>query len=329
MIPVMSFSQKGNIDGSVFEKFKSVNPLHMQTLQELAQNIKLVTSSKEEQLQMLLLWAYHNMAPDSVRFLKGGSSLTTDQAFRLHTGLCDEYTNITSDFCHLMQIPCIRIEGYVKYAGFKSNDTFEESNHAWNAVYIDSTWLLCDLFWSTYTLRIISSIPCFIQQLNTQYYLAPPSTFITTHLPADPVFQFSNFPITIDAFTSVENGIDTTIRKMDYTDYNKSITRLLKLNNNERGLYIAQHAYAYNKRNPNILIIQYYNLAADIIHHKTSDKVELNKAKEYLTSALSLIAKTTIADIKALQGNCLQGLDIINRRINALEPHYKVMSVKQ
>lgn len=312
------FGQENNIDKAVMDKFASRDLSTIQSLKELAKNISELSSDKKEQLQMLLLWSHQNMFADSIRFFQSGKPLTTMEAFKKRLALCDEFSNIFSDFCRVMKIPCLRIEGYIKYLNFKPGDKFTECNHAWNAVYIDSTWMLCDIFWATNALRINKySTAQFIKKLNTKYFIAQPKTFIDTHLPCDPIFQFDNYPIKINAFTAFSDSIDLTMERLAYFNYKDSIKILMKLGTGDRSLRIAQHSYSYNKDNPNFLISEYYNYSVSIVNNKTSTKADLKKVKMYLNSAMSLIDQSDKQDIKALKDSCKKGLNIINRRLNA------------
>lgn len=312
------FGQENNFDKSLLDKFTSRDLSKIQNLQELSKNISQLTNDKKEQLQMLLLWSYQNMYADSMRFFQSGIPLTTAESIEKRIALCDEFSNIVIDFCNANEIPSIRIDGYVKYLNFKSGDNFSECNHAWNAVYIDSTWILCDLFWATNILKTNStSSTHFVKKLNTNYFLVAPKNFIVDHLPSDPIFQFDNFPIKINAFTKISDSINLTQERLPYLNYDDSIKVLLKLSNPDRSLRIAQHSYLYNENNPNFLIAEYYNYGVSIVNNKASTKKALEKAKKYFTLAMTLIDYSDKLDIKVLKDSCKQGLKRIDTRINA------------
>lgn len=312
----LTYGQENNIDKSVSEKFASIDFSKVQTLQEIVKNINLLTNDKKEQLEMLLLWSYQNMNVDSNRFFNGGMPLTRTESIKNRLGLCDEFSSIVNDFCKSVNIPAIKVAGYVKYINFHPGDTYKEANHAWNAVFVDSTWMLCDLFWSITELKESnSSLPHFAKRFNTKYYLGHPSFFIKDHLPCDPVFQFDNYPIKIEAFTSVVEGIDTAMEKMPYFNYKDSVNNLMKLNDKNRQLRISEHTYSYNRYNPNDLIAEYYNYSVDVLNNKTSAKQELRNVKTYLTAAISLIDISKKDDIKALKENCKLGLTRVNKKL--------------
>lgn len=309
--------QENKIEISVSSKFASRDLSKIQTLQDIARNIAELTTDKKEQLQMLLLWSHHNMFADSIRFFQDGYPLSTAESLKKRIALCDEFSNILTEFCKIMKIPSLRIDGYVRHLNFKPGDKFAECNHAWNAVYIDSTWLLCDILWATNVLVTnISGSTRFVRRLNIKYFLAAPKTFIADHLPCDPVFQFDNYPIKINAFTALSDSIDLKMERLPYLNHNDSLQVLMKLGDNDRTLRIAKHAYQYNKNNPNFLITEYYNYGVSIVNNKTSTKAELKKAKNYFSSAITLTNQSLNQEIRALKDSCEQGLTIISRRLN-------------
>ncbi len=258
------------------------------------------------------------MKADSLRFFNGGDPLSNSEAFAKRIGLCDEYSTMMSEFCQAINIPNYKVVGYVKYPHFNPGDTFTEANHAWNAVYLDSSWVLCDLFWSTVALTTDNtSEPRFIKRLETTYFLGHPTDFINDHLPADPIFQFSSYPIACGSFTKKLDGIDESIPKMSYLNYMDSLALLSKLTVNDRLVKIAQHSYEYNKDNPNNLVVESYNYAVDILNRKTATKQELIKAKINLKKALAIIDTSKDEEIKALKENCNIGVIAIDRKLTS------------
>ena len=305
-----------NIDPSTFNRFERIKTTKIQTLNELAKNILSTSTSKKEQLQLLLLWSHDNFKADSNRFFNGGTPLSLEESFARREGLCEEYSNILEEFCRLANIENFKIDGYVKYPNFKPADTFEQPNHAWNAVNLDNTWLVCDLFWSTTALDIASSPqPHFIRRLDTDYFLGQPSAFNSDHLPSDPTFQFSEYPISIKAFTNKVFGTDSTVSKMPYLNFIDSIRVFSKINSNERSMRIALNSYKFNKDNPNSLITESYNYAVDILNKKAATKFELKSAKSALILALSIIDYSKDEQIRALRSECEKGLDWITKKI--------------
>ena len=308
-----------NIDVATKEKYLEIQTERVASLNDLTNRIISKTANKREQLQILLLWFFDNMSVDSIRFFQGGDPLSDSEAFTRRIGLCDEYSSIMSQFCKTANIRNYKVVGYVKYSNFNAGDPFTEANHAWNAVYLDSSWVLCDLFWSTLALATDKPEPHFLKRLETDYLLGHPNDFIRDHLPADPVFQLSNYPIVVSSFTKRLEGIDTTIPKMNYVNYGDSLDRLSKMAESDRMLAIAQHSYDYNKQNPNDMIVESYNYSVDIINKKAATRQELARARKTLTKALAIIDTSGDEAVRSLKSNCKTGIVMIDKRLAVIK----------
>jgi len=301
---------QGDIASSAIDRFSAMDFSTVRNSKELSGTIAASTKDPKEQLQMLLLWADKFLQVDANRFFDGGFPLTTDESIEKKTGLCDEYANIVAEFCKLNNIRCLRIEGYVKYAGFKSTDVLDDANHAWNAVYIDSSWLLCDLFWSTCELVNKGESSTFTKKINTAYYLAPPAQFTSTHLPLDPVFQFSNYPINMQSFYSSNQSAGA-----DYVNYRDSVNAYLKLSEQEQKIKVAENSYMFNKDNPNTKIAAYYNYAVAVVNNKKATVSELKRANHFFDAAIDLIKFSSKPDIQELLPACRQGKVMIEKKL--------------
>lgn len=313
---ITAYAQQ-NIISSTITRFSNTDFSIVRDSKDLSKSISTSTKDQKEQLQMLLLWADKFLRVDAERFFTGGYPLTTDESIKQRKGLCDEYANIVSEFCKLNNITCLRIEGYVKYAGFKSTDVLDEANHAWNAVYVDSSWLLCDLFWSTCELINKNGSSSFIKKINTDYFLAPPAQFISTHLPLDPVFQFDNHPIKMHSFYDSNQAFDSSAR-MGYVNYRDSVSAYLKLNEQEQKIKTAENSYIFNTDNPNTKIAAYYNYAVSIINNKKGTVSELKRARYFLDTAIGLIKLSSKPDIRDLLSACEKGRVMIDKRVSSL-----------
>jgi len=69
---------------------------------------------------------------------------------------------------------CVVLTGYAKGKDFKPGDSFKgESNHSWNAVYIDDNWHLVDTKWASIThSNNNSSVSCVVLYSVTTSYNA-------------------------------------------------------------------------------------------------------------------------------------------------------------
>lgn len=319
LLPFQLIGQTIEIDSVLAEKFSTADLKAVTMVKDLANQVSDFTTDKAEQLKLLLLWTYKNMEADSVRFFHGSPRVAPEEAFKQRKGLCEDYAAIMHDFCRALGIPELRIEGYVRELNFQPKIALKKGNHVWNAVFVDSQWVLCDLFWSTSAMKSSSNpVPGFERTLNTKYYLTSSTNFIGTHLPLDPVFQFMNHPIKLEAFTNVGKGIDEEIERMPYCNYVDSIQNIQKLSSEERELNKAKNAYLYNPQNANVLIAAYYNHAVPVLNNRSAKRAELIRVKKNLIAAIELLRTSDDRAMQSLTQQCKDGVTYADQRLKAL-----------
>ena len=111
---------------------------------------------------------YFNWGPDP--------SLKVSAALRRKKGVCENFASVFTDIALKCGIPSFVVSGYARYSGSG------KAGHSWSAVYLDSTWLLCDPTWD------IGAGD------DTHYFLVSPEEFIETHMPFDPLWQLLPYP---------------------------------------------------------------------------------------------------------------------------------------
>ena len=270
----------------------------------------------EEKLTLVYYWVYSHINFDMERFIKVGplQPLNLSETLKSGKGMCYEYNEFIDAACKYLKIPGYHIEGYVKYYGFEVGQPFTENNHIWYTVYMNGKWRMIDMLWACGTLHAKADGFEFTKRLHKKYFLANPADFAETHLPADPVWQFENHPLTMTGFINKAEGVDTTQRS-SFINYADSISVMNKLNPGDQELKGAIRAYHFNSANPNQLIVVYYNDAVNLVNNIKATKNELQKAKKYFWQARSLISKSTDTVIKSLAAVCDKGVLSIENRL--------------
>jgi hypothetical protein len=176
--------------------------------------------------------------------------------------------------------------------------------------------VFCDLFWSTVVLITEpNGRQHFKKQIEPDYFLAQPADFLDDHLPSDPVFQFTSQPLSIKGFTNTYEGIDRTIARMPYLNFEDSLKALFRMSPADRAVRIARHAYQFNKDNPNDLITVCFNHAVDVVNDRKATREQLKKARSWFVTAISLTDLSDNPEIRALKENCRLGLSSVNKRL--------------
>jgi len=313
------FAQNINPDTTYLKYVKSI-AVSSDDFNTLLPLIVAPGKSDEEKLTLVYYWVYDHITFDTDRFLKTGpmQPLNLTEALKSGQGLCFEYNEFIDVACKYLKIPGYNIEGYVKYYGFTAGQSFTENNHIWYTVYIDGKWKMLDLLWACGSLSIKDGNYTFKKKLHKEYFLVNPANFSETHLPADPVWQFTDHPLAMSGFISKKDGIDSS-QRYSYINYADSIIAMNKLTNRDKELRSAIRGYNFNPSNPNQLIVIYYNDAVALVNNVKATKSELIKAKSYFTQSKLLIPKSKDTGIEALAPVCEKAIQSIDGRLKYIK----------
>lgn len=281
------------------------------SFKQVVQEINRYCDTEVEKLCLVAGWMYENIDFDVNKFTKGGSIPDYRVVFSSRKGICGDYTALFYQFCKQLQIKCEIIEGYVPE--FKrDNRIYRETNHAWNVVKIGDYWYHCDLLGFSGLLRQSSGLSFqFIKQVNASEFLTRDLSFIALHIPADPMWQLSEYPVGMDTLLKygIHHRVDSTAAVFDYK---KKINNYLKMGAVQKQLTFADNAYVYNRHNCNAIVVNYYNASVDLINQWKGDKSKLLKARKYLNRAGQFVGKASNG-VEKLAGEIEKSQAIINK----------------
>jgi hypothetical protein len=312
-------AQIADTDSAYLEYVKKIN-ISTNSFDKLLPLITQPGNSTAQKLKLVYYWVYEHIDFDTQRFLISGplQPLSTQETLKSGKALCYEYNGFVNMACSYLKLPGFDIEGYVKYYGFEPGGALNQNNHVWHVVYIDGKWKMIDLLWGSGALSIKGDNYKFKKRLEKVYFLASPDDFLKTHLPADPVWQFQEHPLTMAGFTAKEDDIDGDKRGafINYTDSIKSTYKLSAADNEVRS---ALRAFKFNPTNPDQLLIVYYNNAVSLMNNAKASSNDLNKAKSYFSHCIPLIEHTQTRELKPLLQVCDRGIASATTRLKKLK----------
>ena len=132
-------------------------------------------------------------------------------ALRRRKGICENFAAIFYDLCSKSGIKSYVIEGYTK-----QNGSVDRTAHVWCSALIDHKWFLFDPTWDAGFVNRGT----FVSSTATNYFQLEPSDFIQTHMPYDPLFQFSNYPLSYKEFS---RGATKTNSKKTFFNFSDSL----------------------------------------------------------------------------------------------------------
>lgn len=131
--------------------------------------------------------AYSMDTAEDTGALKPLSERVAIDVLNRRVAFCDGYARLFKTLCDYAGIKSEVITGY---AATNMGRAKFNSNHRWNAVYLDSTWQLLDPTWAAGHLTY--STNDFVQSYNNYYFLTPAKDFARDHYPED--LQWSLLP---------------------------------------------------------------------------------------------------------------------------------------
>ena len=175
------------------QDFRKVDKHAIKAPKNISKNIQKLTSylsddyaTDLEKVRSFYIWISHNIDYDQSAYKKGRRRVNKSNSDILdrRQAVCFGYSSLFHEMCKLAKIESEIVYGYPKNPETGIVD-LTTTSHAWNAVLIDNTWHLLDITWGSGNNR---------EKLE-DYFLVSPEKMITSHLPADPMWQLLERPI--------------------------------------------------------------------------------------------------------------------------------------
>ncbi len=259
LLPIVSLAQPD--DNEINKRLRKltravlkVPEKYTQSPYHLSNYIDGIAETDLEKTWSFYVWIANNITYDMVGF-KADQLPEFHPRAVLHNryAVCDGYARLFRQLCLESGIHCEIIKGYSKGYGYEAGQTFEVSNHAWNAVFIDNSWHLIDVTWAARQ----NNADDRVRSLDEQYFLTPPQEFIYDHLPEIPAWQLLSAPVSKASFEASEieviagnyNYRDTLSELLESSGVNRTITYQLMARefdpNNDKANYKLGLEYRY------------------------------------------------------------------------------------
>ncbi|XP_013383528.1 kyphoscoliosis peptidase [Lingula anatina] len=157
------------------------------SLQNLVNHLLRPCRSDLDRVRVFFRWITHNIRYDLENFLAGNPtsiSSECEDVLRSRKASCDGYSNLFLQMCKLSGIQAKKIRGYSKGYGYIPGQSFQgkDSDHAWNAVFLENTWRLIDCTWGT---GHVTQDKQFKFVLEDFWFLTDPEELIYSHFPLE------------------------------------------------------------------------------------------------------------------------------------------------
>ncbi|MDD3638219.1 MAG: transglutaminase domain-containing protein [Bacteroidales bacterium] len=178
---------------STFRKEKSA----FREIADLAEFIDQNFRQDEDKTAALYWWLGNNITYDMQAYRQHGSKrnespqMIIERTFKQRKGVCEGYAGIMDSVLQLLNIKSYTIGGYTR-----QGQMISPIPHAWVAAKIDRQWMLFDPTWAAGS--IINKR--YEARFDPAFFMVKPEQMRHTHMPYDPIWQFSELPLSHQAF---------------------------------------------------------------------------------------------------------------------------------
>jgi hypothetical protein len=208
-------------DFSKVDKHAESVPGNLKTTKEIARYLTRNLNNTTDKTRAIYYWIARNIRYDvdkmnSNTFYTDPQELV-DYALATREGVCSHYSALFQALCQSAGVQSYVIDGYIR-----QNGKLILAGHSWNAVVIGNQFYDIDVTWAAgYVAK-----NTFIQKFRDDFFLVNPSDFIKTHIPFDPIWQFSSNPITFKQFDSNNFKKQENFARFNFFDSIKMIPTL-------------------------------------------------------------------------------------------------------
>lgn len=237
-LPAFLFAQKNVSSYSAIDK-KMADPsiVRAQTTTEVAEYVNANFSTEQDKVRAIFIWVASNISYDVPNMFAMNFNETKEEkikrTMKSRLGVCENYAAIFNEICIKCGLTADVVVGYTRQPAYTSF-----VRHGWNAVKVNDTWQLFDPTWGSGVIMDDR----FVRKINDEYFNAPPSSLIHTHMPYDPMWQLSYHPISSkdfddSRFSGNSSGPffsfpDTIAKYMTLTDKDKLVAEARRLSAN-------------------------------------------------------------------------------------------------
>jgi len=253
--------------------FQKKNP-KLKSIDALADFIREHFPEEKEAAAAIYWWLGNNITYDLQAYRQAGNTrneslqIILERTFKQRKGVCEGYAGIMDSVFRLLHIPSFSIGGYTR-----QGEIISPVPHAWVAAKIDQKWMLFDQTWAAGSL--IGKR--FETRFDPGFFMLKPDQMRLTHMPYDPIWQFSEQPLSHQDFIHSKFQQTNLIGVFAYTD---SIAAFENLDQNTQMLAeyhrILRYYYPHNAINTRLdflsqnLEIARYNQEVDWLNQATT-----------------------------------------------------------
>ena len=285
------------VDYTKVDKRAESVPGNLKTAKDITRYLTKGLNSPTEKVRIIYFWMAHAIRYDIAK-MNSNETYTdpqqlVDEVLKTRKGVCANYAALFHACCQSAGIQSYIIEGYTR-----QNDKIVPLAHAWNAVYIDGRFYNIDVTWAAGYVRGKK----YFQQFRDNYFMILPVDFIKTHMPFDPVWQFSNNPVTHNDFESNDFAALKKQSDFNFGDSINTMSRLSTAEKSKREIRRITKAGITNKMIRDKVVQNRQSIATEVYNSSANNfNKGVVKYNEYIQYKNTQFNKLAIKDDKILE----------------------------
>lgn len=282
-VSLCTFAQKKAVDpyAAIDKKALEIPDSLTSTATDIAGYISSNFQTDSDKARAAFIWIASNIEYDidnmfAINFYEDKAEKAI-KPLKTRKGICENYAALFNDICAKAGLKSYVLEGFTKQNGFT-----DYIPHAWNAVLLDSAWYICDATWGS---GYVSNGK-FVRKINNDYFKVLPSVSIKSHMPFDCLWQFLEYPATVQEFTEGKFFQD---KNREYFNFNDSLAALDEMDH----LTKLERSVARIEKNGvrnSLIYDRLQHLKLEIEHYKQNHTVDIyNSAAADYNEATNLL----------------------------------------
>lgn len=314
---LVSMNAYSQLDYSTVDRQSLLVPESLESYQEISAHLTSRLQTDTEKVRALYIWISHNIRYDLSQLNTGARYNTSlelvEEALELRLGVCQHYSELFAAMCNYIDIEVFVIAGYTRL----SDGLISDVSHSWNAVMIDTAYYCVDATWAAGYVENNR----YVQRFRDDYFMIDPDEFTRTHMPFDPIWQFSSNPINnrhfLDQrFMPLENEGSYSYRDSILLHEKRSRLKQLETSNSRIEKSGILHPLVRKHFDENVMHISYerFNRAIDALNESVYNY------NRYVGYKNAQFRNPTIEDeeLKILIADLVEGISFVDRELSSL-----------
>ena len=157
--------------------------------------------NKTERTRLVFSWIAQNIAYDDYGYNTGNyADVTAEAVFKNRVAVCQGFGQLFKVMGEKAGLDIVLVNGYAKGISYRPGRSFEDTNHAWNLVYLDNGWRHFDVTWAHGYGTAVKGKLVTIKEYDDYWFDTPADEFIFSHFPENPKWQLASVPLTLSQY---------------------------------------------------------------------------------------------------------------------------------